>query len=69
MKMLFLGAIKFGDPLDQSQCEELIKDLAKCDLPFQCAHGRPSIIPILDMDRLEMLTNEKVCRGGTQMCY
>ncbi|GBB86425.1 hypothetical protein RclHR1_12870007 [Rhizophagus clarus] len=41
------GAIKFNDKLSLQQCEELIAKLAECVFPFQCAHGRPSMIPVL----------------------
>ena len=34
------GAIKFGDPLTDGECAELIHSLSSCKLPFQCAHGR-----------------------------
>lgn len=35
----------------------LLSQLSECKLPFQCAHGRPSIIPLLDLDHLvEKLT-------------
>ena len=37
---LCLGAVKFGEPLGVSECQELIDRLSKCQLPFQCAHGR-----------------------------
>ncbi|OWF50497.1 uncharacterized protein LOC110450333 [Mizuhopecten yessoensis] len=47
------GAIKFGDQLSVDECEELLSSLAQCDLPFQCAHGRPSIMPLLEMDKLQ----------------
>ena len=47
---LYEGAIKFGDPLTIGECEKLIEELAGCQLPFQCAHGRPSIMPVLDLD-------------------
>ncbi|XP_060069042.1 serine-rich adhesin for platelets-like [Ylistrum balloti] len=47
------GAIKFGDQLSLEECEELLHSLAKCDLPFQCAHGRPSIMPLLELDKLQ----------------
>ena len=43
------SAIMFNDILDKEQCEELVKKLVKCVLPFQCAHGRPScvVLPML----------------------
>ena len=45
-------AIMFGDALSQERCEELIRDLSKCELCFVCAHGRPSVVPLLDMRTL-----------------
>lgn len=35
-------AVMFGDLLHLEQCEGIMRDLAACELPFQCAHGRPS---------------------------
>ncbi|KAJ8308557.1 hypothetical protein KUTeg_013431 [Tegillarca granosa] len=46
------GAIKFGHRLSLSKCEELVQSLNHCKLPFQCAHGRPSIVPILNLDKI-----------------
>ncbi|KAJ6085860.1 hypothetical protein N7486_010141 [Penicillium sp. IBT 16267x] len=43
------GAIMFNDPLSIDDCEILVSRLARCAFPFQCAHGRPSMIPILDL--------------------
>jgi hypothetical protein len=41
-----LGAIRFGEQLKSSQCKKLVRQLANCQLPFQCAHGRPTIQPL-----------------------
>lgn len=38
------GAIKFGDVLDHACMNKLVADLAKCSYPFQCAHGRQSLM-------------------------
>ncbi|ELT91309.1 hypothetical protein CAPTEDRAFT_223782 [Capitella teleta] len=43
------GAIKFGDSISVNECERLVRGLQTCDLPFQCAHGRPSLIPLVDL--------------------
>ncbi len=43
------GAIKFGDELSKQHCQEIINDLAKCQLPFQCAHGRPTVLPLTNL--------------------
>lgn len=39
----------FNDPLTPDECEVLVRRLARCAFPFQCAHGRPSMVPILDL--------------------
>ncbi|KAJ9061790.1 hypothetical protein DSO57_1017198 [Entomophthora muscae] len=43
------GAIKFNDYLTEEQCKTLLKDLSFCDFPFQCAHGRPTCIPLAEI--------------------
>ena len=43
------GAIKFGDKLDENDSIKLLSSLTECSLPFQCAHGRPSIAPLLNI--------------------
>ena len=43
------GAIKFGDKLDTHASRRLLTLLRDCALPFQCAHGRPSIAPLLHL--------------------
>ncbi|XP_036887012.1 DNA mismatch repair protein Mlh3 isoform X3 [Sturnira hondurensis] len=47
------GAIKFNDGLSLGESYRLIEALSQCQLPFQCAHGRPSMLPLADMDHLE----------------
>lgn len=37
-------SIKFGQRLNHFELCYLIKNLSNCKLPFQCAHGRPTII-------------------------
>lgn len=39
----------FNDILSKDQCIELVQRLARCAFPFQCAHGRPSMVPIVDI--------------------
>lgn len=43
------SAIMFNDPLTQDQCKELLRKLVQCAFPFQCAHGRPSMVPLVDL--------------------
>jgi DNA mismatch repair protein MLH3 len=46
---MFAGAIMFNDPLTLEQCNDLVKRLTDCAFPFQCAHGRPSMVPLVDL--------------------
>jgi DNA mismatch repair protein MLH3 len=48
------GAIKFGDPLTREECVRLLEELSKCRAPFQCAHGRPTVIPLLKLNALDV---------------
>ena len=43
------SAIMFNDELTLEECEVLIRRLAQCHFPFQCAHGRPTMIPLVDI--------------------
>ncbi|KAI9447862.1 hypothetical protein H4582DRAFT_2093146 [Lactarius indigo] len=40
------GAIMFNDALSIDQCERLVSQLAETVFPFQCAHGRPSLVAL-----------------------
>lgn len=43
------SAIMFNDELTHEECLTLIARLAACIFPFQCAHGRPSMIPVIKL--------------------
>ncbi|XP_065694202.1 DNA mismatch repair protein Mlh3 isoform X2 [Patagioenas fasciata] len=47
------GAVKFNEHLTLEESCRLIKALSSCQLPFQCAHGRPSMMPLADIDHLQ----------------
>ncbi|KAL2836255.1 hypothetical protein BJY01DRAFT_222260 [Aspergillus pseudoustus] len=56
-------AIMFNDDLTVDECENLVRRLATCVLPFQCAHGRPSMVPLVDLqgaDHVDDVGNEGV---------
>lgn len=36
------GAIMFGDDVSMAMAKSLLSKLSDCELPFQCAHGRPN---------------------------
>jgi DNA mismatch repair protein MLH3 len=48
------SAIMFNDELSLDQCKMLVRRLAGCMFPFQCAHGRPSLVPLVDLGRLRL---------------
>ncbi|KAM9842269.1 DNA mismatch repair protein Mlh3 [Aulostomus maculatus] len=52
------GAIKFNDSLSREECHSLVASLSTCQLPFQCAHGRPSIVPLVDTLHLDTSQTE-----------
>ncbi|KAI2615105.1 hypothetical protein GGR54DRAFT_614067 [Hypoxylon sp. NC1633] len=43
------SSIMFNDYLSLAECSDLVRRLADCALPFQCAHGRPSMVPLVDL--------------------
>ncbi|KAI2485781.1 DNA mismatch repair protein [Pyrenophora tritici-repentis] len=43
------SAIMFNDTLKIEECTELVRKLADCVFPFMCAHGRPSMVPLVDL--------------------
>jgi DNA mismatch repair protein MLH3 len=45
------SAIMFNDELDLHQCRELVQNLAGCVFPFMCAHGRPSLVPLVEVGK------------------
>jgi len=51
-------AIKFGDELSSYQMRQMLERLGKCNLPFQCAHGRPTLIPLVNLQRYNKLDCE-----------
>ncbi|KAI2155164.1 DNA mismatch repair protein [Ophidiomyces ophidiicola] len=51
------SSIMFNDKLRNKECGTLITKLAQCVFPFYCAHGRPSMVPILNLGTM--------CNGDT----
>lgn len=43
------SAIMFNDKLSRDECEILVRKLSECAFPFQCAHGRPSMVPLVEV--------------------
>ena len=47
-------SIKANTSITMDEMESLIKDLRKCKNPFNCPHGRPTVIyySITDLEKL-----------------
>lgn len=61
------GAIMFGDPLLPSECSLIIEELKATSLCFQCAHGRPTTVPIVNVASLRrQLTRLGASRGRSE---
>ena len=46
------SAIMFGDPLLPTECAQLIASLKMTQLCFSCAHGRPTLAPLVNLQAL-----------------
>ncbi|MFN3270301.1 MAG: DNA mismatch repair protein MutL, partial [Candidatus Kapaibacteriota bacterium] len=46
------AAIKTGQPLSVQEMEALVNELYKCEIPYACPHGRPTIIE-MSFDELD----------------
>ncbi|XP_065856516.1 DNA mismatch repair protein MLH3 isoform X2 [Euphorbia lathyris] len=46
------GAIMFGDSLLPSECALIVEELKQTSLCFQCAHGRPTTVPVVKLEEL-----------------
>ena len=58
------SAIMFGDPLLPSECAELVSGLKATQLCFSCAHGRPTMAPLVN---LQALHNQISMRGTSAL--
>ncbi|XP_076752613.1 DNA mismatch repair protein MutL-like [Xylocopa sonorina] len=47
------GCIRFGVPLTLKECKWLLKLLYKTKCPNRCTHGRPFIVPLMELTDLE----------------
>lgn len=54
MKKACKAAVKGGDAISKREVDALISDLKKCEIPFTCPHGRPTIVEV-SKDELEKL--------------
>ncbi|KAF2018131.1 hypothetical protein BU24DRAFT_368443 [Aaosphaeria arxii CBS 175.79] len=62
------SAIMFNDELLKHDCEELVTKLSKCTFPFMCAHGRPSMVPLVDLNNFGYDHQIGPSSTGTTQC-
>ncbi|RPA79923.1 hypothetical protein BJ508DRAFT_194249, partial [Ascobolus immersus RN42] len=43
------GAVMFNDELSLEECREIVEGLTGTRMPFICAHGRPSVVPLVEL--------------------
>ncbi|XP_055803099.1 DNA mismatch repair protein MLH3-like isoform X3 [Solanum dulcamara] len=55
------SAIMFGDALLPSECSLIVEELKQTSLCFQCAHGRPTTVPLVNMGAL----HEQIAKLGS----
>ena len=41
------GALMFGTKIDRERAEDILRKLGQTQIPFQCAHGRVSVVPLM----------------------
>eukprot|EP00803_Ostreobium_quekettii_P008063 evm.model.scf_392.3 EVM.evm.TU.scf_392.3 scf_392:11745-17274(-) len=56
------SAIKFGDFLSRQECEELVFRLKTTDFCFHCAHGRPTIAPLINIEAFRRVAGNPLKR-------
>lgn len=63
------GAIMFGDSLNRQACSKLLYELGQTDLWTICAHGRPTVVPLVDLELLGRALHDvylqKWCKQGS----
>lgn len=58
------SAIMFNDELSIAECRELVRRLANCKLPFICAHGRVSMVPL---GELEIMSRQREAANSLEI--
>lgn len=55
------NAVKAHDHLSKEQIDKLLSDLVKCDNPYNCAHGRPTMVKFSEYDLDKMFKRTGNC--------
>ena len=59
----------FNDVLSTDECSTLIQRLAESVFPFQCAHGRPSMVPLVDVSGPVVAGTRDVSTENEEMAF
>ncbi|XP_010446913.1 PREDICTED: DNA mismatch repair protein MLH3-like isoform X1 [Camelina sativa] len=59
------GAIMFGDSLLPSECSLIMEGLKQTSLCFQCAHGRPTTVPLVNLKAL----HKQIAKLGSRQLW
>ncbi|KAI7272780.1 hypothetical protein KC345_g7048 [Hortaea werneckii] len=57
------SAIMFNDMLSREECKKLMDELSRCALPFMCAHGRVSMVPLMEVSGEGVRDEEGMLEG------
>eukprot|EP01023_Acetabularia_acetabulum_P012100 TRINITY_DN15633_c0_g2_i2.p2 TRINITY_DN15633_c0_g2~~TRINITY_DN15633_c0_g2_i2.p2 ORF type:complete len:290 (-),score=7.98 TRINITY_DN15633_c0_g2_i2:199-948(-) len=60
------SAVMFGRSLNFSQAQKVIKELSFTEMPMICAHGRPTVIPLICLNNQQKVT--KMEGAGLSFC-
>jgi len=52
------SSVRFNEYLDRTQMQQLVNNLMKCDNPFNCPHGRPTVVKIDEKQLLKEFNRE-----------
>jgi len=58
------SAIMFNDVLTVEECKALLARLTQCAFPFQCAHGRPSMVPLVSKPTFDKSSGDLIGRDA-----
>ncbi len=61
-------AYMFGDELTEECCKQIIQDLSCCNMSFICAHGRPSVVPLIELASIESQARQFRGKSTSEKC-
>jgi DNA mismatch repair ATPase MutL len=59
------SSVMFGDTLPLASMRAILRGLRQCDFPFNCAHGRPTMTPLVHVQPLQRQADEDKQKRGS----